>query len=787
MNYYISNSGNDSNNGTSQATAWATLSKVNSFTFVAGDYILFNRGDTFYGSMVINNAGTSGNPIVFGAYGVGKKPVITGLTQVAAWINLGGNIWESTSAVSTLSTCAVVVIDGVNTAMGRYPNQGYLTYESFTAGASITSSELGDTIFGSNLVSNGEFNTGAGWGGSGITFSSGQVNILGAWKTLSQSVSVTNGNTYRVFYDVINKGAFANLYFYASTSFVQTQIQLDTSIGSHYVDVICGDSTKPLLFNTNGDSNDITLDNVELKEITHTYNIDWTGAEAVIKKNNWIIDRCLITSQSEGTLNYSNSNSYPGQEYYGFFIQNDPRTLSVQNEWYFNPTTKKIQVYSVEEPMDVRVSSVEHIVSMLYKNSVTFDGISFQGGNINGIHIRSCADITVVNSAIDFCYNGLFGQDYGQSSINFLFYNNTVNNINNNGVDVRSEFTNGIINRNEFNNCGMLLGMSGKADAAAQSIMQSSEGLTIRYNRINNSGYLGIGNFGNGANVSNNFIRNSCMIKDDGAGIYFYITGNNTIAKNIIIDSIGTTEGIDTRYGQGTSAFGIYLDHLSSNCIVEDNTVVNATKAGIYLQNINYVTVRNNTVFDSGKASLLINDLGDTNNNNINNNKFISRSLPTLNYWGNPDFSQLAMELVSNGVSILNFGTFDYNYYARPIDNGSLINVQPNGNTQTPGLYSLYDLQGWQNYSGQDANSQGSPVTITDDNKFRFEYNDSEISKVISLEYPMVDITGQEFSGDIILEPFSSIVLIDNSTPKKLLKIGNKILKIGAKLLVKSS
>ena len=105
-NYYLSSSsGNDSNSGTSASSPWKTLNKLNSFhNLQPGDNVLFKRGDTFYGSITISNSGTSGSPITFGAYGSGAKPVITGFTTVSSWTNVGGNIWESSSAVSNLST-----------------------------------------------------------------------------------------------------------------------------------------------------------------------------------------------------------------------------------------------------------------------------------------------------------------------------------------------------------------------------------------------------------------------------------------------------------------------------------------------------------------------------------------------------------------------------------------------------------------------------------------------------------------------------------------------------------
>jgi hypothetical protein len=77
--YYVSNSGNDSNPGTSDSLAWKTLAKVNSFTPKPGDQILFKRGDTWTGTLTVKASGTSVAPITYGAWGEGAKPVITGL------------------------------------------------------------------------------------------------------------------------------------------------------------------------------------------------------------------------------------------------------------------------------------------------------------------------------------------------------------------------------------------------------------------------------------------------------------------------------------------------------------------------------------------------------------------------------------------------------------------------------------------------------------------------------------------------------------------------------------
>ena len=144
--YLSSSSGNDSFTflqAQSVNSPWKTLSKLNanSNSFVSGDTALFNRKDTFYGTLLPTVSG-----VTFGAYGTGDNPIITGLTTISTFTNLGSNLWEAI-VPGGLASLNVVVINGVLTPMGRYPNKnttngGYLTYESFVGNTSITDSQL---------------------------------------------------------------------------------------------------------------------------------------------------------------------------------------------------------------------------------------------------------------------------------------------------------------------------------------------------------------------------------------------------------------------------------------------------------------------------------------------------------------------------------------------------------------------------------------------------------------------------------------------------------------------
>ncbi|MFA5764503.1 MAG: hypothetical protein WC915_06880, partial [archaeon] len=71
--YVNATTGSDSNAGTSPASPWKTVSKVNSYTsFQPGDGILFERGKTWREQLIVPRSGNATNYITFGAYGSGN-------------------------------------------------------------------------------------------------------------------------------------------------------------------------------------------------------------------------------------------------------------------------------------------------------------------------------------------------------------------------------------------------------------------------------------------------------------------------------------------------------------------------------------------------------------------------------------------------------------------------------------------------------------------------------------------------------------------------------------------
>ncbi len=174
--YYVSPSGNDSNSGTSPSEAWRTLDKVSSFSPKPGDQILFQKGGKWVGTIQVNASGTSGNPIIYGAYGTGEKPTIYGSQLVSGWTKYSGNIYRA----NVDATISQVFVNGAKQKSARYPNSGYLKITS-AGSSSFSSSQLenkGSNYYqGSVCVSR----TGDWWLSTNkVTGSSGQTLTLNA-------------------------------------------------------------------------------------------------------------------------------------------------------------------------------------------------------------------------------------------------------------------------------------------------------------------------------------------------------------------------------------------------------------------------------------------------------------------------------------------------------------------------------------------------------------------------------------------------------------------------------
>lgn len=107
--YYVSNNGNDNNDGLTVETAWASLEKVSNANLNPGDAVFFERNGVFRGYLCCQNG------VTYSAYGTGEKPVITGSPENGAGVEKwtlygetddGGKVWQY---YREMQDCGIIV------------------------------------------------------------------------------------------------------------------------------------------------------------------------------------------------------------------------------------------------------------------------------------------------------------------------------------------------------------------------------------------------------------------------------------------------------------------------------------------------------------------------------------------------------------------------------------------------------------------------------------------------------------------------------------------------------
>ncbi|RZM08350.1 MAG: right-handed parallel beta-helix repeat-containing protein, partial [Pedobacter sp.] len=151
-------------------------------------------------------------------------------------------------------------------------------------------------------------------------------------------------------------------------------------------------------------------------------------------------------------------------------------------------------------------------------------------------------------------------------------------------------------------------------------------------------------------------------------------------------------------------SIGIFLDDCVENVDIQNNTIFGHTQWGVFLHAANQVTFKGNTLFDNRVCQIVLYHNGGNcpiRGDIIKQNIFVAKS-PT----------QMVAQIESNADDLLQYGTIDSNFYARPFNEEAtirgVINSVQGGN---------FNLAGWQSFSGgQDLHSKTSPITYQENN-----------------------------------------------------------------------
>jgi hypothetical protein len=339
-----------------------------------------------------------------------------------------------------------------------------------------------------------------------------------------------------------------------------------------------------------------------------------TGAEAVVRKERWILDRHSISAHNGAVLQFvdgspdGGNNGREGVDKNGFFLQNHLQTLDKESEWWYDKTSKRLFMVLADADQLVQVSAVSKLVDIGQKNDISFAGLDFIGSAVHAISMDGSKNISFTGCR--FLYHGQTGI-YGIRTTRLTVTNSVIRHCLNNGIWIEWEGKNTRLVNVMVADCGTIAGAGRSGDAAQQGISVSGDGTVIRRCTVLRTGYNSIHFSGSRVTVEENRIDSFCLVKDDGAGIYNFEgegqkVRDRTIRNNTILHAVGAFEGAERydyeAYGKAAS---IYLDGDSHETEVSGNVIGYGPWVGFFVNNNGNHRFTNNLVYGHDMAILL--------------------------------------------------------------------------------------------------------------------------------------------------------------------------------------
>lgn len=324
--------------------------------------------------------------------------------------------------------------------------------------------------------------------------------------------------------------------------------------------------------------------------------------------------------------------------------------LSCQNEWYYEPTEKKLILWSSRKPasMDIEAKKRTETLDLSGVSNVTIEGITFTGGRItSSANTRYCTlrGITSLYAAHSFLRNVQGNQIKGHHNLiensEFAYASFTV--LQDTGSDNR------YIN-NLFRDINYNANFIGSVNLAGSRALFS-------HNTVRDGGReLLTLHHGKASLIQYNDLYHSSTVTWDTAAIYVNMTdGNNTVIRyNTVHDTISSSLGM-----------GIYFDPCTQNYIVYGNVIWNMTDSAIRLNNpANYILVYQNSAYKTGPMSTVCS--GNRINGDLYGSRFINNIFDGSTVKNYPNNTVFQYNIV--GKLTLAAAKWDYKMEAVPFE-----------------------------------------------------------------------------------------------------------------------
>lgn len=509
-------------------------------------------------------------------------------------------------------------------------------------------------------------------------------------------------------------------------------------------------------------------------QLTGTPN--FVGAEVVIYKSNWTIDRSLVTNQSTTTITYTSGSSYNPQSSggYKYFFQKDIDCLLKMGDWYTDGTDFYMY-FGANTPSSyvVRAGDAAQTIYQYQKNYNVIRDIEIQGGNAYGMYVAGSVGLSLKNCT--FTNNGETGLTIITSiptgaSTNTLIDSCTVTYSGGTGMWINSASS--TLKNTTFNYCGNYAGMGASGGGSHYGTYFKGAGSICEYNVLTNTGFIPINFYSDNVIIRYNKVDTYPTLGlDDGGGIYTYygLEGSSQTGIKVYNNTVANS-----------TANGLYADNLSNHQEWYNNVVYNVDKWGIHCNMPVSNNFHDNVIYDATLASVDVANLTaqttTASNSLFLDNVFIQKTAAQKIFSLRDERTNQTLT-VPFGISNNNMIVVDslasllfYNSY-----------VLPSYHTDS------YQWANWKSFTGLETSSTLVKYDVAD---LVFLYNDTKEAAPYAITGTKKDLSGTVYETSVTLQPFTSILLIPTTVTnptglKNAVKSPNgKPMKMGTKYLV---
>ncbi len=439
----------------------------------------------------------------------------------------------------------------------------------------------------------------------------------------------------------------------------------------------------------------------------------WNGATAVVRGSNWSFDTLRVSGYSQGTLQFTSGVGYLENNPWGFFLRGKLSELDSPGEWYYDKAAGMLYLWAPDNanPNNLLVEAAVHNsgVNCYWQRSwFVIQDLEFRHQRLAGVANEGASRVTVTGCTFRDLYHAI-----RSPSSNNVYKNNTIRDTY--ATALLCFGSDNLIEGNTLTSIAVLDG-EGENNWGYFGIRMDGQNNTIRLNRLDSVGYIGISCPSSGL-VERNVVRRAMVALNDGGGIAMDHTDGLVVQDNIVEDPIGRLDnGVAQSPGYYENmTMGIYFGNTAiTNTVVQRNTVHGCHGAGIHVDHTmvtSGVQVKDNILFNNN-VQLSISDYS----NNVGQGATPPYYVANYNdvYSGNVMYSltkdQYCMrQLNVYGANPVDFGTFSNNRYFNPYNEMSISVMN-----FVSGQPSEYTLERWQAERGEDAGSTRSPMRLAE-------------------------------------------------------------------------